>query len=644
MTLLAAEKPVPAPGVPVSAEDRAELEAGLAKLKSGIAALERNPASKALVSDVRIFHDAVRYALDYDEFLKPEEIQRGANLLRKGLERAAALTRGEAPWTSETGLVVRGYVSKIDGSTQPYGLVIPPSWSPNAPGRWRVDAWFHGRSETLTEVNFLWDRMNNRSQFTPDDTIVLHLYGRFCNANKFAGEVDLFEALDDVKKRYKVDNDRILVRGFSMGGAAAWQFGAHFAGQWAAVAPGAGFAETAEFLKVFQNESVKPAWWEQKLWRMYDATMYAANLFNVPVVAYSGEKDRQIQAAQVMEREMAKEGIAMRHIIGPGMGHQYHPDAKIEIDRRLDAIARRGRDPYPAHVKFTTFTLQYNRMKWAIVDALGKHWERARVDARIKDDRNVAIATSNVDAFSLHFGAGGCLLDNSVKPVVTIDAMPVTAPPPLSDRSWDVSFRKVGGRWTLAGKDDGAVRKRHGLQGPVDDAFLDRFTIVKPTGTPVAPSTASWVKEEMERAIREWRRHFRGVPIVKDDTGISDADIASSNLILWGDPGSNRVLGRIADKLPVKWDPAGVKVGSRNFGSGHAPILIYPNPLNPRKYVVLNSGFTFREYDYLNNARQISKLPDWAVIDLSTPPDSRWPGKVADAGFFGESWELLAKE
>ena len=59
-------------------------------------------------------------------------------------------------------------------------------------------------------------------------------------------------------------------------------------------------------------------------------------------------------------------------------------------------------------------------------------------------------------------------------------------------------------------------------------------------------------------------------------------------------------------------------------------MLIYPNPLNPKRYVVLNSGFTFREYDYLNNARQVPKLPDWAVIDVSEPPhhqprDGLWP-------------------
>jgi hypothetical protein len=56
--------------------------------------------------------------------------------------------------------------------------------------------------------------------------------------------------------------------------------------------------------------------------------------------------------------------------------------------------------------------------------------------------------------------------------------------------------------------------------------------------------------------------------------------------------------------------------------------------------VVLNSGFTFREYTHLNNARQIPVLPDWAVVDLATPPGTVWPGKIVKADFFDESWKL----
>ncbi len=70
------------------------------------------------------------------------------------------------------------------------------------------------------------------------------------------------------------------------------------------------------------------------------------------------------------------------------------------------------------------------------------------------------------------------------------------------------------------------------------------------------------------------------------------------------------------------------------------PILIYPNPLNPERYVVLNSGFTFREHAYMSNALQIPKLPDWAIVDIRTPPDGDWPGKIAAADFFNEEWQL----
>jgi hypothetical protein len=145
----------------------------------------------------------------------------------------------------------------------------------------------------------------------------------------------------------------------------------------------------------------------------------------------------------------------------------------------------------------------------------------------------------------------------------------------------------------------------------------------------------------MDRAIDHWRRQFRGMAPVEYDTKITDAEIADSNLVLWGDPESNRILKRIADQLPIRWSKEGILVGGEEFEADHhALILVFPNPLNPQRYVVLNSGFTFRDYDYLNNARQVPKLPDWAVIDLRTPPSSRLPGRVSNAGFFDEEWRL----
>ena len=152
----------------------------------------------------------------------------------------------------------------------------------------------------LSEVNFLNDRSKNVGQISPTNTIVLHPYGRYCNANKLAGEVDSFEALEAVKHQYRIDPDRVAVRGFSMGGAACWQFAVHYPDQWFAANPGAGFSETPEFLKFFQKETLTPSVYERALWHMYDCPDFAANLAHLPTVAYRGDMDIQKQAADIM--------------------------------------------------------------------------------------------------------------------------------------------------------------------------------------------------------------------------------------------------------------------------------------------------------------------------------------------------------
>ena len=204
---------------------------------------------------------------------------------------------------------------------------------------------------------------------------------------------------------------------------------------------------------------------------------------------------------------------------------------------------------------------------------------------------------------------------------------------------------KAGGKWGLASDDAASLRKRHDLQGPIDDAFMDSFLNVRPTGTPMNEMVWKWSESEREHAAKLWRTQMRGDAPTKDDTAITDADIARNNLVLWGDPQSNKVLARIADKLPIRWTAQSVTVGDRTYPAAtNAPVMVYPNPLNPGKYVVINSGITFREYAQPNNSLQVAYLPDYAVVDVTTPPDVRWPGRIAVAGFFGEKWELLKND
>jgi hypothetical protein len=98
--------------------------------------------------------------------------------------------------------------------------------------------------------------------------------------------------------------------------------------------------------------------------------------------------------------------------------------------------------------------------------------------------------------------------------------------------------------------------------------------------------------------------------MVKDDTAVTDADIAANNLVLWGDPQSNALLARVLEKLPIKWTQQTLTANGKNHAAdSHAPVLIFPNPLNPAKYVVINSSFTYREYDYLEQCTPSGEAP-----------------------------------
>lgn len=633
---------VPQLGIDVSPEDRKELEAGLKELNEQIAGIRRKKDDRlnALLPDVMIFARAVEEALKYQEFFKPNEVQVAKQHLKRGMERAQQLANGQSPWTTETGLVVRGYVSRLDGTVQPYGLIIPESYRPEIVQPWRLDIWFHGRGETLSENNFLQQRLTQKGYYAPKDTIVLHPYGRYSNAFKFAGEVDVLEALADVQKNYRIDEDRISVRGFSMGGAACWQFAVHYPGKWFAANPGAGFSETPEFLKFFQKQELNPTWWEEKLWQLYDCPGYCGNLAHCPTIAYSGENDIQKQAADIMEAALRKERMELTHIIGPKMGHRIDPGSAQLIDEKMASLARVGRKRTPNSIDFTTYTLKYNQLKWLRITGLKEHWRKSKVVAG-SDQYELVIRTENVTGLEIDFPAGESPFPNVGIIQITVDGQHVAGQMPQTDRSFHVSLIQENGQWKVGEFPKDPLRKKPNLQGPIDDALMDSFVFVQPTGKSSHPRVKAWAEQELERAVEHWRRHFRGHARVKKDTEITADDIQNHNLILWGDPQSNQVIKKIADQLPIRWSNNAITARNQNHSAeDHALIAIYPNPLNPERYVVLNSSFTFREYAYLNNARQVPMLPDWAIVDLRTPPNTVWPGKIVDAGFFDESWQV----
>ncbi|MCP5539834.1 MAG: prolyl oligopeptidase family serine peptidase [Akkermansiaceae bacterium] len=629
------ERKLPPPGIEIPAETRERVAARLEKLSDDL--WGAGPSDYA--DDAAVYLKAVGYALEHGEIYSEKELPLLDSLLDKAAARVAALDAGSHPWSDRRGLLALGYTSSIDGSVQPYGLEIPEKLDLSKPVPLLV--WLHGRGDKTTDLTFV-SRCEAKSQALGGkvgeqrDAIIVHPFGRHCIGWKHAGEIDVLEVIEQVKKRYPIDPDRVALAGFSMGGAGAWHIGAHHADRFCAVHTGAGFVETAIYNKL--TPETYPPGHEQTLWGLYDVPGYVRNFFNVPLLAYSGENDRQREAAELMADTIAKAGGELRHVIGPGMEHRYHDEKVKEIWAWLLEQWKTGRDTAPPAVHVQTRTLRYPGLKWAHAEGLEKHWSDSRVEARWDFSKNrIALETENVTALRLDAPAG----KNLAGAAVAIGGSELT----IDDPGFPVAsahLRRTEKGW-IWGEPEG-LRKRPGLQGPIDDAFMAPFVVVGPAKAGVHPRVQRWVEFELEHLRRRWSSLMRGKLPMKDVAEVNSVDIDESNLILWGDPQSNPLIAEIADRLPVEWTPTELRLGGKSYpAESHAPVLVFPNPLNPKRYVVINSGLTFREGHDRTNSLQNPKLPDWAVIDLTVPPDDLAPGKVVAADFFDENWRIAGE-
>lgn len=618
-----------------------ELKSGLTKLQTKVDELKKSVPDKrseqALLADVSVFAKAVEWMLRHNEFPKKDYASQAARAIETGLQRARELADGRPGWISKPGVTIRGYVSKVDDSIQPYAVTLPEGVDPQSGARWPLHVKLHGRANDMNEVNFI-HRHNNKPLPKGQDWIQLDVYGRGNNAYRWAGETDVFEAMTDVTRRFRIDTNRVTLHGFSMGGAGAWHLGLHHPAMWSSVGPGAGFVDFYKYQK--QTEKRPP--WQHATLGIYDAIDYSLNAANVPVCTYGGEKDAQLIASTSVVEKAKSLGVDIKLLIGPGMGHRFHPDSFKEFMAFHKARSAEGRvrNTGRKSIRFTTKTLKYNRCDWATIEEVEKVYEPSTIEAEIGDDGNVKVSTENIAVLSLARDvASFAVIDGDFLPCY--DAAEGLLP--------NVYYEKTGDGWipltygdSRVFQDNPDINKRHGLQGPIDDAFMEPFVCVTGSGQTTATSHQQWTEWTKNRFSSEFDKWMRATVGVIPDTEVNDDIIASKNLILFGDPSSNRILAKVLPKLPVRCAGDTLTIAGKSYSTAnHGLSMIYPNPLNPRKYVVINSGHTFHEADFRNsNSWLFPRLGDIAVQKFEANADGGFDEVTVWAANFNSGWKM----
>jgi hypothetical protein len=634
-------------------DDRQQLEHELRDLNARLSLWSSgklgDPATKAdLRADLGVFAKSITWALHYHASFTPAEQLLVSKVLNHYQARLSALEADQPSWPQQKGRTVRGFISSVDGSMQPYGVIVPAKYDRTKPIR--LDVVLHGSSQPtgLSELHFL-SRFDDTGAPTPDwDYIELHPLARVENGYRWAGETDVFEAIEAVCRNYAVDRDRIVLRGMSMGASGTWHLGLKYPDRFVALGPYCGYVDTHQFSRTplpnFERIDELPAH-QEKMLHMIDAVDYAANAGTVPPIACMGEKDVFFQAHVLMGQAMAKEGLTLMNLISPGTGHVLDPSTHKEQLQRINKLAAPGVNRAPKHIRFISWTLKYSCCHWLQILGLEEHYRRAELEAQIANDGTIEIAKPrNVTQFAILPPMASARVLR-----VRVGGTPLSIPDPVGElASRKVVIGSRDGQWAYLGELNtlSLKGKRPGLQGPIDDAFTSSFLCIRGTGTPWNATVQTWSDANLKRFAYEWHRYFRGDLPVKDDTDVTAEDLRRYNLVLFGDPGSNRWIRDILPQLPIIWTRENCQIGQAKFSSAnHAPVLIQPNPLAEGRYVVLNSGHTFHEKELSTlNYLLFPRVADWAVLKIgdntAKSPSDPLAEEIIQTGFFDENWQI----
>lgn len=560
-------------------------------------------------------------------------------------EGLAALDRLDAqqPMRAVPGkLTEAAYITRNDKTAQPLHIYLPPAYDPSTPTPLIV--FLHG---WVPETNIL-------DPWLPPQAIcdlagkygcmLVVPYARRNTDFQGVGEVDVFRAIEEVQRLYSVDDDRVYLCGVSMGGMGAWTIGLRHPGVFAAVAPITGQTEMYRWWG-WNRDAMAP--WKQWMVEWDNPYHLADSLRNANIFVQHGELDSLISIEQsrlmVKAAEERQYFGAVELFEHPGASHYIYFENET-FDRAFEWLAKHTLDRKPEIVTHKTYSLEYGRAFWASIDAFQKWGEPGRFSIYATPDiqknslSHIDLTTTNVARLSI---------DIPSSPLARLDRYRVLindtehrwiapegdkliidiAPPPAS----------VIGAPADAAPATFPPQKRAGLCGPCEEVFDTDFVVV--AGTAGKPSDDRRLVQNAMRFAIEWDAFADGFPRVMRDTDVTAADIASSNLVLFGRPQTNLITSRIASRLPIRIGNRHYMVGDREFqGEDLGLAMCYPNPLNPEKYVLIFDGAYWGDEMSVNH--KFDMLPDF-IIFSSEAYEEEGPTNLAHcAGFFDMNWQL----
>jgi len=352
------------------------------------------------------------------------------------------------------------------------------------------------------------------------------------------------------------------------------------------------------------------------------------NFRRLPVLMYHGAEDSLVKIEQprrLLKRLKPLGGDVTLRVL-PGEDH-WIMNRVLADDAVFRWMNKKKRDPWPAAIDFKTFTPKYGLCYWVRIIETVRWGEPARVRARLNNDKTgLAVTASNVATLRLDLSEH--LVGKQPSLVVRINGTEHKVTKPGVQTFEIVKLNRVG-----------PLRKTGRFCGPAKEVYNRRFLMVFGVD-PNDKKDVERFRTDYRRAAGEWYRFAKGMPRIQIDAKLTAADVAGANLILYGTPANNAKLKEIAGKLPIKITDRGFEFqGKKYSNTDHGLVMIYPNPLNPKRYVMIRSGLPYGER--LSTNHKFDLLPDFVIFKEGVDYDDT--DRAVVAGFFDRNWQVAER-
>ena len=301
------------------------------------------------------------YTSDWQEFWQARSVKQASKQAQRltktsvAIEEAVSRLKEGRPYSSEvkTGLIRKSQVVS-KGQTHQYAIVVPKTYDPRTAHQ--VIVHLHGGvGRPAPERGEKW--WSTSFESADDGEIVVLPAGWDESSWWDRSQVkSLNRILDELKRSYNIDENRVALMGVSDGGTGAYFQAFRNTTPWASFLPLIGHS------RVLGNPQMGA-----------DGDMFPVNLSNKPLFVVNGAHDRLYPSWSVAPYldlfASAGAKIEFRHQPDSGHDLKWWPKEAEALNR---FIAENPRDPLPERLAWETETTdRYNRNHWLLITELG---------------------------------------------------------------------------------------------------------------------------------------------------------------------------------------------------------------------------------------------------------------------------------